>query len=71
MNLFLITSITNNNISGAKFTKGMSVELHTSLSNPFNNGGREVVAEFVRKYGMDDSRLKSLGPNSFDVKKLS
>jgi len=71
MKLFLVTVKSDHNPSGAKFTKGMSVEVQTSLSSPFMNSGQEVIAAFVRKYGIDDSRLTSLGPNYFEVKKIS
>jgi hypothetical protein len=71
MNLFLVTAKANLNLSGVKFTKGMSVEVQTSLLAPFNNNGREVIAAYTRKYGIDASRLNSLSPNDFEVKKLS
>ncbi len=71
MNLYLVTVKSSHNPSGAKFTKGMSVEVQTSLSAPFNNSGREVIAAFVRKYGIDASRLTSLSSNYFEIKKLS
>ena len=71
MKLFLVTAKSNYNPNGAKFTKGMSVEVQTSHPNPFYNNGEDVIAAFVRKYGIDNSRLKSLGGSYFDVKKLS
>jgi hypothetical protein len=71
MKLFLVTAKNNLNISDAKFTKGMSVEVQTNLTSPFNNSGEEVIAAFVRKYGINDSRLNALSQNNFDVKKLS
>jgi membrane peptidoglycan carboxypeptidase len=70
MQLFQVTAKLNSNPSGAKFTKGMSVEVQTNLLAPFNNSGKEVIAAFVRKYGIDASHLNSLSPNDFDVKKL-
>jgi len=71
MKLFLVTVKSDFNPSGAKFTKGMSVEVQTDLSSPFNNSGTEVIAAFARKYGIDHPRLTSLSPNYFEVKKLS
>jgi len=70
MKLFLVTAKSDYNPSGAKFTKGMSVEVQTD-SSPFNNAGRDVIAAFIRKYGIDASRLTSLSSNYFDVKKIS
>lgn len=71
MSLFLVTAKTNLNLSGVKFSKGMSVEVHTSLLAPFNNNGKEVIAAFTRKYGIDAVGLNSLSPNDFEVRKLS
>lgn len=71
MKLFLVAAKNNLNISDAKFTKGMSVEVQTNLSSPFNNSGKDVIAAFVGKYGVDDSRLNALSQNNFDVKKIS
>ena len=71
MKLFLITAKRNYNINGAKITKGMTVEIQTNLSSPFNNNGKEVVDALVRKYGIDNSRLSGLSATNFDVKKLS
>jgi hypothetical protein len=71
MSLFLITAKTNLNLSGVKFAKGMSVEVPTSLLAPFDNNGKEVIAAFTRKYGIDASRLNALRPGDFEVKKLS
>ena len=69
--LFLVTCKSNFNMQGAVFTKNMSVEVNTQLSNPFNNNGKEVIQVFVRKYQINASQLRSLSPNNFDVKKLS
>lgn len=70
MKLFLITTKRDFILSDAKFTKGMSVEVQADL-NPFNHSGAEVIEAFVRKYGIDDARLKALSPTNFDVEKLS
>ena len=70
MKLFLVTVKCNYNPSGAKFTKGMSAEVQTD-SSPFNHAGKDVIAAFVRKYGIDASRLTSLSLNYFDVKQIS
>ena len=72
MTLFLVTVKRDFNQQGAGFLKNMSVEVQSaSSSSPFNNNGREVIAAFDRKYGIDTSRLSSLSQNNFDVKKLS
>lgn len=70
MKLFLVTAKSDQNISGAKITKGMSVEVQTDAS-PFNHAGKDVIAALVRKYGIDASRLTSLSSNGFDIKKIS
>ena len=72
MTLFRITAKRDLNQQGADFSKNMSVEVQsTSSSSPFNNNGREVIAAFERKYGINTSRLSSLSQNNFDVKKPS
>ena len=71
MALFLVTAKRDFNQQGADFSKNMSVEVQSTSSSPFNNNGREVVAAFERKYGINTSRLSSLSQNNFDVKKLS
>ncbi|MGB7768488.1 MAG: DUF6140 family protein [Verrucomicrobiia bacterium] len=71
MKLFLVTVKSDHILSGAKFTKGMSVEVQTDSSHPFSNSGKDLIAAFVRKYGIDASRLTSISQSHFDVKKIS
>ena len=70
MKLYQVTAKRDYNISGAKIVKNMSVEIPCS-GNPFNNGGKLVVAALVAKYGIDNKRLTGLSPNNFEVTKLS
>ena len=70
MNLYKVTAKRNYNISGAKIVNNMSVEI-PCLGNPFNNGGKLVVAALVAKYGIDNKCLTGLSLNNFEVTKLS
>ena len=69
MALFRITVAYTRITNGICLEKGMSVEVASAYSNPLTtNGGNEVIAGFMRVYGID---LNEAGKSGLDVKKIS
>ena len=69
MALFRITVTQTRLTNGVRLEKGMSVEVASAYSNPLTtNGGHEVIAAFMRVYGLD---LAKAGKSGLDVKKIN
>lgn len=57
MKAFRITPKRIRRSNGQVLTPEMSVVVSTNLSNPFNNGAKEVAEAYMRTYGFDYKRL--------------
>ena len=71
MALFKITVKASRTINTIRLEKGMSVEVVSTYSNPMStNGGKEVIAAFERKYGIDLKKANALSSTHLEVEKM-
>lgn len=71
MALFRATVKTTLITNGIRLEKGMSVEFPSSYSSPMGtNGGKEVIAAFQRKYGVDIKKAGATSTSFIEVVKV-
>lgn len=57
--------------NGVRLEKGMSVEFVSTFASPIStNGGKEVIAAFERKYGVDIEKAGARNSAYIEVVKI-
>ena len=70
MALYRATIKRTHTTNGVHLEKGMSVEIPTTSSGPFNNGAHEVIDAFMRKYGLDIKKAGAANQGDILLEKL-